>query len=132
MAVLGGLLVDWSQEVELLDDVARAEVEVLLHNADEVLISESFLYGSIGFNMDGERVGQTDGVRNLDEDSVAEASCYQGLGNISTVVGSRSVDLGGVLAGEGTTTVRSPTTIGIDDNLSSSETRVSLGSTDDE
>lgn len=132
MAVLGGFLVDGSQEVEFLDDVAWAEVEVLLDNADEVLIGEAFLHGAVGLDVNGEGVGETDGVGDLDEHSVAEATSDQGLGDVSCIVGSRSVNLGGVLTGEGTTTMGSPATIGINNNLSASETGVSLGSTNDE
>ena len=132
VAVLGGLLVDGSEKVELLDNVAGAEVEVLLHDGDEVLISETLFSGAVGLDVDGEGVGEADGVGDLDEDSVSEARGDEGLGDVSSVVGSRSVDLGGVLAGEGTTTVGGPTTVGIDDDLSAGETGVSLGATNDE
>jgi hypothetical protein len=44
---LSCLLIDRSEEVELLDDVSRSEVEVLLYNADKVLISEAFLDGAV-------------------------------------------------------------------------------------
>ena len=132
VAVLSGLLVNRSQEVELLDDVAWAEVEVLLNNADEVLIGKTLLHGAVGLDVDGEGVGKTDGVGDLHEDSVAEACGNEGLGDVSSIVGSRSVDLGGVLAGEGTTTVGGPTTIGVDNDLSSGESRVSLGTTNNE
>jgi hypothetical protein len=82
--------------------------------------------------VDREGVGETNGVGDLHEDSRGEATGDQGLGDVSCVVGSRSVDLSGVLAGEGTATMGSPTTIGVNNDLSSSETRVSLGSTNNE
>ncbi len=88
MAVLGGLLVDRSEEVEFLNDVARAEVEVLANNADEVLISKAILHCAVGLDVNGERVGETDGVGDLNKDSVSEASSDQGLGNVSCVVSS--------------------------------------------
>ena len=53
VSVLGGLLIDGSEKVELLDDVAWAEVEVLLHNSDEVLISAATLDGAVRFDVDG-------------------------------------------------------------------------------
>ena len=98
VAELGGLLVDGSPKIELLDDVARSEVEVLLDNADEVLIGKAFLDSAVRFDMDGEGVWETDGVGNLHQHSVGQASGDKGLGNIASVVGSRTVDLGGVLA----------------------------------
>ena len=70
MTVFGGLLVDGSEKVEFLDDIAGAEVEVLLHDADEVLIGKTVLYGAVGFDMNGEGVGETDRVGDLDEDSM--------------------------------------------------------------
>ena len=88
VAVLGRLLVDRSEEVEFLNDVARAEVEVLANDADEVLISKAILHCAVGLDVNGERVGETDGVGDLDKDSVSEASSDQGLGNVSCVVGS--------------------------------------------
>ena len=132
VAVGGGLLVDGSEEVELLDDVAWAEVEVLLHDLNEVLVSAAAGNGAVGLDVDREGVSEADGIGDLDEDSVAEASGDEGLSHIASVVGGRSVDLGGVLAGEGTTTVGGPTTVGIDDDLSAGETGVSLGATNDE
>lgn len=47
VTVCGGLLVDGSQQVKLLDDVAWAEVEVLLHDLDEVLVSAATLDGAV-------------------------------------------------------------------------------------
>lgn len=70
MTVFGGLLVDGSEKVEFLDDIAGAEVEVLLYDADEVLIGKTVLYSAVGFDMNGEGVGETDSVGDLDEDSM--------------------------------------------------------------
>ena len=53
MSVLGGLLIDGSEKVEFFNDVAWAEVEVLLHNSDEVLIRAAALNGAVRFDVDG-------------------------------------------------------------------------------
>ena len=55
-----------------------------------------------------------------------------GLGDPAGEVGSRAVDLAVVLAGEGTTTVGTPATVGVDDDLAASETGITLRTTDDE
>ena len=47
-------------------------------------------------------------------------------------VGSGTVDLGEVLSGESTSTVGTPATVGVDDDLAASETGITLGTTDDE
>jgi hypothetical protein len=86
VAVLGSLLIDRSKKVELLDDVAWAEVEVLSHNANEVLISQAFLHGAIGLDVNRERIREADSVRDLNKDSVSEASSNKGLGDVSAIV----------------------------------------------
>ena len=47
-------------------------------------------------------------------------------------ISSRAIDFGEVLAGEGSSTMSTPTTISVDNDLSSSQASVTLGSTDDE
>lgn len=54
------------------------------------------------------------------------------LGDPAGKVGSRAVDLAVVLAGEGTTTVSTPATVGVNDDLAASETGVTLRTTNDE
>lgn len=47
-------------------------------------------------------------------------------------VGSRSINLGEVLAREGSSTVGSPTTIGVNDDLTASQSSITLRSADNE
>ena len=47
-------------------------------------------------------------------------------------IGSRTIDLGEVLAGEGTSTVGSPSTVRIDDDLTASKTGITLRATNNE
>lgn len=79
--------------------------------------------------MDGEWVGETNGVRDLEEGSVADATGDQRLGDVASVVCSGAIDLGWVLSGESATTVGSPSTIGVDNNLAASETSISSWAT---
>ena len=83
----GGLLVNWSLEVELLDDGSWSEAEVVLDDSDEIVIGETLLDGSVRVNVDGEWVGETNGIRYLDEASVSKTIGNDRLGNISSVVG---------------------------------------------
>lgn len=130
MSKSSGLLVDWSLQIELSDDVAWSEVEVILDDADQVLISTTILDSAVGVNMDGQWVGETDGVRDLHEDSVGQFVGNERLGDVSTVVGGRSVDLGLVFSGESTATVRAPASIGVDDDLSARESGISSWTAD--
>ena len=120
----GGLLVDWSLQIELLDDGSWSEAEVVLDDSDEIVIGHTLLDGSVRVDVDGEWVSETNGVGDLDEASVGEAVGNDGLGDVSSVVGSRSVDLGLILSGESTSTMWAPSTIGVDNNFSSSETGI--------
>lgn len=73
----------------------------------------------LGSNVEGEgrtdREGlcDTDGVRELHDDTLGESGGDEGLGDPSTCVGAGSVDLGPVLAGEGSTTVSTPSTVAV-------------------
>lgn len=57
-------------EVELLDDRSRSEIEVLEDNGGEVSVRESVLGGSVRVAEDGKGLGNSDGVGELDEDSI--------------------------------------------------------------
>jgi len=121
----GGLLVDGGTEVQLLDDVSRSEGEVVTDNITEVIVVLTVRGSAVRVNPDGERVGKSNGVRDLDADSVAEAGSDERLGDIASVVSSGAIDLGGVLAGVSTTSMGAPTTVRVDDDLSSSDTGIS-------
>jgi len=126
----GGLLVDRLSEVELLDDVSRSEGEVSADNIAEVVVVLTVLDGAVGINPDGEGIGESNSVGDLDADSVAEASSNQGLGDVSSVVSAGSVDLGGVLSRVSTTSMRAPATVGVDNNLSSGDTSIGSRTSD--
>lgn len=130
MAKLGGLVVDGARKVELLSDSTRSEIEVSLDDFDELL--GSLVGSAVGVDVDGAGLGYTDSVTELDQRSLSEASSDERLSNPSGEVGSRSVDLREILAREGTTTVGTPATVGVDDDLSASDTSITLRTTNDE
>jgi len=130
VAVLGGLAVDGVDEVELLDNDTGAHVEVGLDDLDELLGAP--VGGAVGLDEDGERLSDTNGVGELDKGTASELCVNERLGDPAGKVGSRAVDLAVVLAGERTTTVGTPSTVGVDDDLAASETGVTLGTTNDE
>jgi hypothetical protein len=141
------LEVDWLGQVKLLDDDAGPQVKVLVDDCNQLFIGPRGSAISIdlfqheqGLHMgqsrvayeDREWVGNTDGVRKLDQGTSGKASSNQGLGNPTGNVGSRAVDLGEVLSGESTTTMSTPATIGINDDLSAGQSCIALGATNDE
>ena len=130
MAVLGRLEVDGLGQVELLDDDTGAQVEVGADDLDKLI--RGLGRRAVGVDVDGEGLRDTNGVRELDEGAAGEASGDQGLGDPTADVGSRAVDLGEVLAGEGTATMGTPAAVGVDDDLAAGQTGVTLRATNDE
>lgn len=130
VAVLGGLAVDGVDKVELLDNDTGAHVEVGLDDLDE--LGGALVGGAVGLDEDGERLSDTNGVGELDKGATGELGVDERLGNPAGKVSSRAVDLAVVLAGEGTTTVSTPATVGVNDNLAASKTGVTLRTTNDE
>jgi hypothetical protein len=130
VTVRGGLEVLGLLEVELLNDESGAEVKVLADDLHELGVG--LLAGAVGVDEDGEGLGDTDGVRELDEGTAGETGGDEGLGDPSGGVSGGTVDLGPVLAGEGTTTVGTPTAVGVDNDLSAGQTGVTLRTTNDE
>lgn len=130
MAILCGLEVDWLGEVELLDDDTWSEVEVVVDDFDELIRRP--IRGAVRVNKDGERLCDTDSVRKLYKCTAAKFSVNKRFSNPSCKIGSRSVDLGEILAGEGPTTMGAPSTVGVDNDLSASKTSIALWSADDE
>ena len=85
-----------------------------------------------GAYKEGEGLRDTDGVRELDQATADETGVDKRLGDPAGEVGSRAVDLGEVLSRESTTSVGTPSPVGVDDDLTSGKTGISLGSSDDE
>lgn len=127
---LGSLVVDGLGQVELLDNDTGSHVEVGTDNVNELL--GALLRSAVAIDVDGARLSDTDGVGQLDQSAAAELGVDEGLGDPSGEVGSGAVDLGEVLSGESTTTVGTPTTVGVDDDLAAGQTGVTLGTTNDE
>ena len=113
-----------------LTDNSRSEVEVVSDDLDELGVRLGT--GAVRVDEDGKGLRDTDGVRELDKGSLGEASGDEGLGDPSGSVSGGSVDLGPVLSGEGSSTVGSPTTVSVNNDLSASETGVTLRATDNE
>ena len=130
VSILSGLVVDGVGEVQLLDDDTGTHVKVLLDDLDQLV--RGLVGGTVGLDEQGEGLGNTDGVRELDESTAGQLGGDERLGDPARKVGSRTVDLGVVLTGESTTTVGSPASVGVDNDLTTGQTGITLGSTNDE
>jgi len=130
VAVGGSLLEDGATQVEALDDALGGELEVLANELDEARLGDGAR--AEGVDADADRLGYSDGVGELDLDAVGEAGCDDVLGNVAGHVGCAAVDLGGVLSGEGTSSVTAHAAVGVHDDLTAGKAGVSHGSADDE
>merc|ERR1719456_2043185 len=74
----------------------------------------------------------TNGVRELHKSTLRKAALHNRLSHLAADVRRRPVDLGRVLAGERTAAVRTPPTVGVDDDLAPGDTGVALRTADDE
>ena len=126
----GGLLEDRSPQVEVADDRARAQVEGIADDPDQ--LGAGKLPGAEGLDHQRHRVGDADRVCDLDLAPIGEAGRDHVLGHVAGGVGARPVHLGGILAGEAATTVASGAAVGVDDHLAPGQTAVPLGAADHE
>jgi hypothetical protein len=117
VTILSSLLVNWSLKVEFLNNMARSEVKILNYNFSDLLISKSIKGRLVSINMNWQGVCESNCVWNLNEGSVGELVCYDWFSDISSIVSSWSIDLGWILTRECTTTMGSPSTISINNNL---------------
>ena len=82
--------------------------------------------------MDGQRLGDADGVGDLHQAPFREAGGDDRLGRLSGNVRSGAINFGRILTREGTATVRTPAPVGVDDDFSASQTGVAIRTADDE
>jgi hypothetical protein len=132
VSISSGLLVDRAGELEVTDDASRAEIEVVEDDRKEIRVGLSSLDSAIGINEHGEGLGDSDGIGDLDQAAASELRGNEGLSDPTNSVSGRAIDLGGVLSGESTASMGTPTSIGINDDLATSETSISVRASNDE
>ena len=130
MAVLCRLAVDWPGEVEFFDNDTGSHVKVRLDYVNKLF--GGALGGTVRFDEEREGFGDTNGVRQLNKGPAGKLGVYERFGDPSGEVCSRSIDLGIILSGESTSTMGTPATVGVDNDLSSSQASVTLRTTNDE
>lgn len=103
VTVQGGLAEDWLLELELLNDTAWLQVELLVDDIDQAFVSEALGDGAVCVDVHRDWVWDADTVSDLHQDSFTELVVDQRLGDPSGSISAGSVDLGAVLSGESTT-----------------------------
>ena len=103
--------------------------QLLQHLAQPLRVD---LAGAVGVDVDRQRLGDADGVGELDGAALGEAGGDDVLGQIARGVGGRAVDLGRVLAREGAAAMGGGPAIGVDDDLAAGQAGVAIGPADDE
>jgi len=128
--VCRGLLVDRLEQVEVADDGAGAQVEVLADQVGDLLIGDDA--GVEGLHVNREGVCNADGVGELDLAAAGEPGGDDVLRDPARGVRGRAVHLCRVLAGEGPAPVAAHPAVGIDDDLAPGHAGVAHRSADDE
>ena len=123
-------LVAASLQVQILANHPRSEVKRRFNLLQDFRITG--FTGTVGVDVNRQRLGDADGVGDLHQASSREAGGDDRLGRLSGDVRSGAINLRRILAREGTTTVRTPTPVGVDDDLSTSQTGIAIRTTDDE
>ena len=88
--------------------------------------------GAHGVDGDVHGASHSNRIRHLDLALGCQASGHHVLCYIASRIGSGAVHLGGIFAGESATAVGASTTIGVDNDLATSESTVALGTADHE
>src|ERR1700704_6038298 len=122
MTIGGGAPIDRPVQLERAANVGRCEAEDVGQDLLELFLVD--LAGSVGIDQDRHRVGNADGIGDLDGAALGDAGRDHVLGEIARRIGRGAVDLGRVLAGERAAAVRSVAAVGIDDDLAAGQPAV--------
>ncbi len=90
------------------------------------------LAGAVGVDQDAHRLGNADGIGQLDLAAIGQSGGDDVLGDVPGHVGGAAVDLGRVLAAERPAAVPRPAAVGVDDDLSPGQSAVAVRPADDE
>src|SRR5437870_6238990 len=129
MAVAGRLLINWSPEIERLNDSSGRQVEVFANQfGDFVLVDFS---GSERIDAHGDRIGNADGVCQLNLDPLGKTRRYDIFRDVTGHIARRPVDFRRILAGKCTAAMAAHSTIAVNNDFSSRQAAVALGAADD-
>merc|ERR1719253_110645 len=119
-------------KVKIPDDTSWTKIEVVLNNFSKLSIGLSVGNSSVRVNKDGKWVWNSNGVRKLYKCPSAKSSGNKTLGDPTGSISGGTINLCGVLSREGSSSVGTPSSVGVNDNLTSSKTGISVGSSNNE
>src|ERR1043166_4342799 len=119
-----GGFVNRPAQVEFFDDAAGSQLEIITHELRDRGFADAS--GAGGIDEHRNRVRHADGVRELDQTTIGETGGDDVFRDVARHVGSGTIDLRRVFAGERAAAVRCVTTVGIDDDLASGQTGIAL------
>merc|ERR1711988_935277 len=132
VAVCCSLLILRLTQCQRLSNGTWSTVELNLQDVGDIVNGERALLAAIGLHKERQRLGHTNGIGKLHQASGTQATGHHRLGHLTADVCCRSVHLGGVFAGESAAAVSSPSTVCVDDDLTTSEASIALWATNDE
>ena len=130
MAIGCRLLVDGTAQLQGLDYGAGAKIEVLVYQLQYDFLIHLGRAESLSGN--GKRTSYPDGISDLDLQAIGQSRRDDVLGSVAGEIGSGTVYLGGVLAGESAAAVAGNASVGVDQDLAAGKPCVSHGPADDE
>jgi len=122
-------LIDRPLKVKVPDKTSWAEIEVPENDLKKVAIGQSVFASAVGIYVDTKRMCDTNGIGDLDKYTVAESTSDERLGDPPGSIGCTTIDLSWVLSGEGSTSVGAPSSVCVDDDLTTGKAGVTMWAT---
>src|SRR5213083_1910574 len=122
--VTGSLFIDRSSQVQRFDNASWRELEIFSNKLRNLVLIDFRRTKCI--DGDGHRIGNADGVCELDLDTVGKPGGHDIFCDIACHVERRSIDLLRILSGECAATVAPHSAIRVDDDLSTRQTAITL------
>ena len=98
----------------------------------DLAIGHLHFAGAVGVHVETDRLCHTDGIGHLHEHFITNTGSDQVLGHVAGSIRRTAVHFAGVLAAEGTTTVRTFATVGVHDDLATGQAGIAVRSADHE
>ena len=110
----------------------RTQVEKFLYPLGNLAVCHLYFRTTISVHINIHRFCYANGIADLYQHLICNSRCHHVLGNMAGCIGRRTIHLRGILTREGATTMSTLPTICIHDNLTTSQSRITMRSTNDE